>query len=292
MAGASGAKACCNQGIAGKPATHTGQVAAFMAVSIHPTAIVDKGAELADGVEIGPFCTVSSGAKLDEGVKLVSHVSVAGSTSIGARTLVSPFAALGHPPQDTKYKGEDTQLVIGTDNLIREHAVLHRGTVQGRGRTVVGNKCMLMNGAHVGHDGIVGNGVVMATHSVTGGLAVLEDSVILGGNSAIHQLGRVGMAAFIGGCAPVVGDVIPYGMVDNSGALHGLNIVGLKRRGASRETIHLLRGVYRDLFHGEGYFEDRFARIKETCSHVPEVKRITDFIDAGEKRPLCVPRTS
>jgi UDP-N-acetylglucosamine acyltransferase len=144
----------------------------------------------------------------------------------------------------------------------------------------------------VGHDGLIGNGVTYATHSVTGGLAIVEDSVILGGNSAVHQLGRVGMGAFIGGCAPVVGDVIPYGMVDNTGGLHGLNIVGLKRRGATRETIHLLRNVYQVLFHGAGYFEDRMSSVTERHSDVPEVKRILDFIRAGEKRPLCVPRHS
>jgi UDP-N-acetylglucosamine acyltransferase len=149
---------------------------------------------------------------------------------------------------------------------------------------------MLMNGSHVGHDGIIGNGVIFSTHAVSGGSSTVEDFVIIGGNAAIHQLGRVGMGAFIGGCAPVVGDVIPYGMVDNHGGLHGLNIVGLKRRGATRETIHTLRGAYRELFHGEGFFEDRLAHVTETCSHVPEVRRVLDFIAAGEKRPLCVPR--
>jgi UDP-N-acetylglucosamine acyltransferase len=263
-----------------------------MAVTIHPTAIVEKGAEFADGVEVGPYCIVSGGARLAENVRLVSHVSIAGSTHIGARTSVYPFAALGHPPQDFKFKGEDTTLIIGADNQIREGAVLHLGTVQGRGQTVVGNKCMLMNGCHVGHDGLIGNGVIFSTHAVSGGLAVIEDSVIIGGNAAIHQFGRVGMGAFIGGCAPVVGDVIPYGMVDNSGALHGLNIVGLKRRGATRETIHLLRNVYAELFHGPGYFEDRLAHVTEAHADVPEVKRILDFIVAGEKRPLCMPRAA
>ena len=263
-----------------------------MAVTIHPTAIVEKGAELADGVEIGPYSIVCGRAKLAANVRLISHVSIAGSTSVGERTVVYPFACLGHPPQDNKYKGEDTQLIVGRDNQIREGAVLHVGTMQGHGRTTVGDRCLLMNGSHVGHDGIIGSGVTYATHAVTGGMAVVEDSVILGGNSAIHQFGRVGMGAFIGGCAPVVGDVIPYGMVDNQGALHGLNIVGLKRRGASRDTIHLLRNFYRDLFHGPGLFEDRLAQVTEECGHIPEVKRILDFIAAGEKRPLCLPRPS
>lgn len=263
-----------------------------MAVTIHPTAIVERGAELADGVEVGPFCTISARARLARGVRLVSHVSIAGSTHIGERTTIYPFAALGHPPQDTKYKGEDTRLIVGSDNVIRESVVFHIGTVQGRGQTTIGNKCMFMNHTHVGHDGIVGNGVIYSTHAVSGGLAVIEDSVIIGGNSAIHQLGRVGFGAFIGGGAPVVGDVIPYGMVDGSGALHGLNIVGLKRRGATRETIYVLRSVYRDLFHGDGYFEDRLAQVDAVHGATPEVSRIVGFIRAGDKRPLCVPRVA
>jgi UDP-N-acetylglucosamine acyltransferase len=263
-----------------------------MAVSIHPTAIVEKGAELADGVDIGPFCVVSGKAKLGEGVRLVSHVSVAGSTTIGARTQVFPFAALGHPPQDTKYKGEDTKLLIGTDNLIRESSVFHLGTAQGRGQTVVGSRGFFMNSSHIGHDNIVGNNVIYATHAVSGGLATIDDFAILGGNSAIHQLGRIGMGGFIGGCAAVVGDVIPFGMVDNHGYLNGLNIVGLKRRGATRETIHQLRSVYRELFHGGGFFEDRLKAVAEQYAAVPEIIRIVDFIRAGEKRPLCTPRAS
>lgn len=287
MAGPVSAKAFKQKRLAGKPA----EAPEHMAVTIHPTAIVEPGAELADGVDIGPFCLVSSRARLAEGVRLVSHVSISGSTTIGARTSVYPFAALGHAPQDTKYKGEDTKLIIGSDNLIREGAVLHIGTIQGRGQTVVGDRCMLMNGCHVGHDGIIGSGVIFSTHAVTGGLAVVEDSVIIGGNAAIHQLGRVGYGAFIGGCAPVVGDVIPYGMVNNHGFLDGLNIVGLKRRGATRERIHILRGVYRDLFHGRGYFEDRVADVQARHGDLPEVARILAFIQNGEKRPLCVPRS-
>jgi UDP-N-acetylglucosamine acyltransferase len=287
MAGALSAKAFRQREIAGSGRLRAPE---DMAVTIHPTSLVERGAELADGVEIGPFCLVSGKAQLDEGVKLISHVSVAGSTTIGARTQVFPFTALGHPPQDTKYKGEDTKLIIGTDNLIREGVTFHLGTVQGRGQTVVGNRGFYMNGAHVGHDNIVGNNVIFATHSVSGGLATIEDYVILGGNSAIHQLGRIGMGGFIGGCAPVVGDVIPFGMVDNHGHLNGLNIVGLKRRGATRETIHTLRGVYRDLFHGAGYFEDRVETVAESFADLPEVMRIVDFIRAGDKRPLCTPR--
>jgi UDP-N-acetylglucosamine acyltransferase len=261
-----------------------------MSAKIHPTAIVERGAEFAGDVEVGPYCIIGPKVRLAEGVRLVSHVSVIGNTSVGARTVVSPFAALGHPPQDLKYKGEDTRLIIGADNIIRENACIHVGTVTGRHETVVGNKCFVMNGAHVGHDCIIGDRVVLSTHAVTGGMAVIGNNVILGGLCAIHQFGRVGAGAFIGGGAPVVGDVIPFGMVDNHGRLHGLNVIGLKRRGVERETINELRAVYRELFHGEGYFEDRLAAVTRKHAGSPEVRTIIDFINAGDKRPLCVPR--
>jgi UDP-N-acetylglucosamine acyltransferase len=260
-----------------------------MATNIHPSSIIDRGAELADGVEVGPFCVVGPKVKLGEGVRLISHVSIAGNTTIGARTVIYPNAALGHPPQDLKFKGEDTKLIIGLDNVIREGATFHLGTVTGRGQTVVGDKGFFMACSHVGHDCIVGNGVVMGNNTPLGGNAVVEDSVILGGNAAIHQFGRVGKYAFIGGGAPVVGDVIPFGMVDNHGRLHGLNLIGLKRRGFKRETINALRAMYRELFHGEGNFDDRFEDATRTYGNLPEAKMIIDFINAGQKRGLCLP---
>jgi UDP-N-acetylglucosamine acyltransferase len=263
-----------------------------MATKIHPSSIVEPGANLADGVEIGPFCTIGPKVKLAEGVRLISHVTVAGNTSIGPRTVVYPGAALGQPPQDLKFKGENTRLIVGADNVIRECVTFHLGTVTGRQQTVVGDKGFFMACSHVGHDCIVGNGVVIGNNTPLGGLAEVEDSVILGGNAAIHQFGRVGKYAFIGGGAPVVGDVIPFGMVDNHGNLHGLNLVGLKRRGFSRETINDLRAAYRELFHGEGHFDDRFAAVAEKYAGSAEVKMIVDFINAGQKRGLCLPERS
>lgn len=259
-----------------------------MAVKVHPSSIIDPGAELADGVEIGPFCTVGGKVRLSEGVRLVSHVTVAGNTSVGDRTVVYPGAALGQPPQDLKFKGEDTRLVIGKDNVIREGATFHLGTVTGRQETVVGDKGFFMACSHVGHDCIVGNGVIMGNNTPLGGNATIGDNVILGGNAAIHQFGRVGSYAFIGGGAPVVGDVIPFGMVDNHGRLHGLNLVGLKRRGFSRAAINDLRAAYRELFHGEGHFDDRLAAVTGKYAGA-EVKMIVDFINAGQKRGLCLP---
>jgi len=260
-----------------------------MASKIHPSSIVEPSAQFADGVEIGPFCRIGPKGKLAGGVRLISHVTIAGNTTIGPRTVIYPNAALGHPPQDLKYKGEDTRLIVGADNMIREGVTFHLGTVTGRQQTVVGDKGFFMACSHVGHDCIVGNNVVMGNNTPLGGMAVVEDSVILGGNAAIHQFGRVGKYAFIGGGAPVVGDVIPFGMVNNHGRLHGLNLVGLKRRGYSRETINDLRAVYRELFLGSGHFDDRFGLISEKYARSPEVMMIVDFINAGQKRGLCLP---
>lgn len=261
-----------------------------MAVTIHPSSIVETGAELADGVEIGPFCIVGSAVRLGEGVRLISHTSIIGNTWIGARTVVYPHCALGHAPQDLKYKGEDTRLRVGTDNVIREGATFHTGTATGRSETIIGDKGFFMAGSHVGHDCIIGNGVIVGNNVALGGYAEVDDFVNMGGTSAVHQFTRIGKYAFIGGGAPVVGDVIPFGMVDNHGYLHGLNLVGLKRRGFGRETINTLRSVYRDLFLGEGLFDDRLAKVADAYGASPEVRMITDFIEAGKKRGLCLPR--
>lgn len=256
---------------------------------IHPTSHVDAKADIASGVEIGPFCSVGPQVRLEADVRLISHVALAGNTLIGARTIIYPHAALGHPPQDLKYRDEDTRLRVGSDNVIRECVTFHTGTVTGRSETVIGNSGFFMAGSHVGHDCIVGDGVVLGNNTPLGGNAVVEDHVIMGGNAAIHQFGRVGKYAFIGGGAPVVGDVIPFGMVDNHGALHGLNLIGLRRRGFGRETINELRAVYRKLFHGRGLFSDRLAEVAGAHSASAEVRMITDFISAGTKRGLCLP---
>lgn len=260
-----------------------------MTSKIHPSAIVSASAEVADGVEIGPFCVVEAGARLASGVRLISHVSIAEGTELGADTLVYPFATLGHAPQDTRYKGEPTFLKIGARNVIREHVSMHRGTPAAAGETLVGSDNLFMAGSHVAHDCKVGSNVIFANNATLGGKTEVEDRVTLGGLSAVHQLGRVGFGAFIGGGAPVTGDVIPFGMVDNHGRLSGLNLVGLKRRGASRETIALLRKAYRSLFHGAGVFSDRVGECRSELGEVPEVARVLDFIDAGERRPLCMP---
>lgn len=261
-----------------------------MSVQVHPTAIVAKGAELADGVEIGPFCVIGEKVRIGPGTKLKSHVVVDGSTEIGAQNEVWPFAALGGPPQHLAYRGEDTRLVIGDGNIIREHATMNLGTVQGGGVTSVGSNGLYMIESHVGHDCIVGDNVVMTKQATLGGHCHVGDFVMVGGLAAVHQYCRVGRYAFIGGLAAVVKDVIPYGSVwGNHAHLEGLNLVGLKRRGFSRDTINTLRAAYRLLFADEGTFQERLEDTAETFGDSSEVMEILDFIRADANRPLCLP---
>ena len=261
-----------------------------MSVEIHPTALVAEGAELADGVSVGPFCVVGPKVRLGRGTKLHSHVVIEGSTELGENNQVYPFAVLGGPPQHTAYKGEDTRLVIGDNNLIREHATMNLGTVNGGGVTRVGSDGLYMIESHVGHDCVVGDHVILTKQATLGGHCQNDDYVIVGGQAAVHQFTRVGRHAMIGGLAAVVKDVIPYGSVwGNHAHLEGLNLVGLKRRGFSRESINTLRAAYRLLFADEGTFQERLDDTIETYSSSPEVMEIIDFIRADASRPLCLP---
>ncbi|HEX7389041.1 MAG TPA: acyl-ACP--UDP-N-acetylglucosamine O-acyltransferase, partial [Acidiphilium sp.] len=210
---------------------------------IHPTALVAPGAVLGAGVKVGPFCTVGAGVTLEDNVELVSHVVIEGRVRIGAETAIYPFATVGLAPQDLKYKGEDTAVEIGPRCIIREHCTIHRGTVTGHAITRVGADCLLMAVVHVAHDCSVGDGVVIANNVVMGGHVEIADRAIIGGATAIHQFARIGTGAMIGGASGVEADVIPYGsVIGNRARLHGLNIVGLRRRGLDKDAQHRLRG--------------------------------------------------
>lgn len=258
--------------------------------AIHPTAIVDSKARLAEGVEVGPYSVVGPHVDLGPGVKIGSHVVISGYTEIGAECSVHAFAALGDAPQHAGYKGEPTRLVIGPRNLIREHVTMHCGTAMGRGVTTVGSDGFFMVGVHVGHDCLVGDYVIMANNATLGGHVVLGDFVIMGGLSAAHQNTRIGRHAFVGGMAGVNHDVIPFGNVwGNHAHLEGLNLVGLKRRGFSREAINMLRAAYRMLFAEEGTFQERLDDTAEAYAGSPEVMEIVEFIRADASRPLTTP---
>lgn len=257
---------------------------------IHPTAIVDPAAELGEGVEIGPWCRVGAGVVLDRNVRLISNVVVETGVRIGEATEVHPFAVLGGPPQHSGYHGEPTTLEIGAHNVIREQVTMNRGTPQGGGVTRVGSHNLFMTGAHVGHDCVVGDRITFANNATLGGHATVGDGAFLGGLSAVHQFGRVGQFAMVGGLAAVTRDVIPYGSVWGVHArLEGLNLVGLKRRGASRDVIRRMLAAFRQLFEGEGAFADRLEQVAATYADTPQVGEIVAFIRAGGRRPLCFP---
>jgi len=260
-----------------------------LGVEIHPSAIVDPGAELGEDVSVGPFCVIGAGAKIGARTRLISHVNVTGNVEIGADCLVYPFCVLGAPAQDLKHKGGDVGLVIGERNVLREQVTMHTGTETARAFTRVGAGGYFMVGAHVAHDCIVGDEVTFANNATLGGESTVGDRVIMGGLSALHQKCRIGSYAFIGGGAPVTGDVIPYGMVDNQGWLAGMNLVGLKRRNFPRDAIHDLRAAYRLLFAEEGAFTERVDDAARLFAGRSEVMEIIKFIKGPAARPLCVP---
>ncbi|MGH6944781.1 MAG: acyl-ACP--UDP-N-acetylglucosamine O-acyltransferase [Geminicoccaceae bacterium] len=260
-------------------------------VEVHPTAIVDPRAELAEDVVVGPYCVVGGRVRLGRGVRLESHVVVTGRSTLGDGCRIFPFASLGHRPQDLKYRGEETELLVGRNNQIREHVTMHPGTEDGGGVTRVGDDGLFMAAIHVAHDCQVGNGVIMANNATLGGHVQVEDYAYLGGLCAVHQYVRIGPQAMIGGLAGVENDVIPYGMVlGNRAYLNGLNIVGMRRRGVSRDEVHHLRTAYRLLFAPEGAFSERLAEVAEQFAGEPRVMEIVDFIRTADSRAICLPR--
>ncbi|MDB5650282.1 MAG: acyl-(acyl-carrier-protein)--UDP-N-acetylglucosamine O-acyltransferase [Hyphomicrobiales bacterium] len=261
------------------------------ALGIHPSAVVEDGAFLGSGVAIGPFCHVGAEVVLGDGVELLSHVVVAGRTDIGARTRIFPFASIGHEPQDLKFHGEESSLSIGTDCTIREGVTMNPGTEAGGHRTIVGNRGTFLANSHIAHDCHVGDNVILSNNVMIAGHCRLGSFVIVGGGAAMHQFVRIGDHAFVGGMAGVENDVIPYGMaLGNRANLAGLNLIGLKRRGFSREDIHGLRRAYRLLFAAEGTLKERVEDVAEEFASHPQVQEILDFIREGGDRSLCTPR--
>ena len=258
---------------------------------IDPTARVADGARLGAGVEIGPYCVIGAEAAIGEGCRLLAHVYVGGRTSIGPRSIVYPFASLGTPPQSVHYKGEPSRLLIGADCVIREHVTMNIGTAGGHMETRVGDGGMFMVGAHVGHDCTVGKQVMFANNATLGGHVEIGDQVFLGGLCAVHQFARVGEQAIVGGLVGVTADVIPFGAaIGHRAELAGLNLVGLKRRGFSREAIHALRRAYRMLFFGEGALSERVEQVAKAFAGDANVQRLVEFIRSAGKRRIALPR--
>lgn len=257
---------------------------------IHPTAIIDSTATVADNVSIGPYAVVGAGVVLNRGVILHSHAVVAGDTIIDEDTEIFPFASIGHRPQDKKYAGEPVKLRIGKRNIIREHVTMNPGTVGGGSLTQVGDDNLFMVASHVAHDCIVGNHVILANNATLAGHVVVGDGAIIGGLAAIHQFVRIGEYAMIGGMSGVEKDVIPYGSVLGERAnLAGLNLVGLKRRQVEKDNINALRHAFKELFMGnEGTLAERAQKVDAAYAQ-DEVKAMTQFILGSSDRSFCTP---
>jgi len=258
--------------------------------NIHPTAIVDPRAELGADVEIGPYCVIDGPAVIGDRTQLISHVCVQARVTLGEDCVLHPFVVLGHPPQDFKFDGEDTELLIGARTVLREHVTMHLGTGAGRGRTVVGSDGYFMVNSHVAHDCVVGDHVIFANAVAVGGSCEIGDYVILGGNAAVHQNTRIGRHAFLGGGAVVVGDVIPFGSAyGNHAKLNGLNLVGMKRRKFARDTISELRVAYRLISAHEGTLQERIDGLASMFPDSAEIGEIISFMRASSTRNLCLP---
>jgi len=254
------------------------------APQIHPTAIVDANARLGPGVTVGPYAIIEGRVVIGPETRIGPHAVIKDFTTIGARCRIFQFAVLGEIPQDLKFKGEESRLVIGDDNTIREFATMHRGTAGGGGVTAIGNGNLFMAYTHVAHDCQVGHGVIMSNAATLGGHILVEDYAILGGLSAVHQFGRIGTHAFIGGCSAVHRDVPPYTIaVGNRAKLVGLNLVGLKRSGFSDATLQGLKRAYELLFLSEYNLKEAMARISQEFPEVPEIKHLLHFLKTSER---------
>lgn len=265
-----------------------------MPLNIHPTAIIDKQAKLADNVIIGPYCVVGPQVTLEDGVELMSHVCISGNTIVGLNTKIFPFAVIGYSPPDLKYKGENSRLVIGKNNIFREHVTIHTGTAVDRNETTIGDNCLLMANAHIAHDCIIGNNVIMANCAALGGHVIIEDYAIIGGLSAIQQRVKIGAHAIVGGMSGVDADLIPYGRaVGERAKLAGLNTIGLKRKNLSNVQINDINKAFKRIFV-ENYdvFDKRVADVAAEFSDNEFIMKIISFINTNNGKSLCKPLNS
>ncbi|MGY8935834.1 MAG: acyl-ACP--UDP-N-acetylglucosamine O-acyltransferase [Alphaproteobacteria bacterium] len=259
--------------------------------TIHATAIINPNATMGKDIAIGPYCIVGQDVHLGDGVRLHSHVVIDGRTTIGTETEIYPFSSIGLPPQDLKYKGEESELIIGARNTIREYVTMNPGTADGGMRTIIGDDCLFMASTHVAHDCIVGNHVIMANNATIAGHVEVGDFAIIGGLSAVHQFVKIGKHAIIGGMSGVENNVIPYGsVVGDRARLSGLNIVGLRRRAFLKEDIKNLRTAYRMLFAEEGTLAERTEDVAKMFVNNTAVMDIIGFMRAESSRALTQPR--
>ncbi len=256
---------------------------------IHKTSIIDSNAKIAENVEIGPYCVIGPKVEIKSNTIIYSHVSISGKTIIGKGNKIYPFSSIGNHPQDLKYNKEETELIIGDDNTIREYVTINPGTVGGGGKTIIGNKCLFMISSHVAHDCLVGNNVIIANNVPLGGHAIIEDNVVIGGNSAVQQFTRIGKMAMIGGMTGVLHDVIPYGLsTGNRNSLQGLNLIGLRRSKFENKEILGLSEAYKEIFATKN-ITNNISNLNGSFQDNPLVKEVIEFITKDKKRSICTP---
>ena len=255
---------------------------------IHSTAIIDSKAKISENVHIGPYCVIGPNVEIKENTEIQSHVNISGHTKIGKGNKIYPFVSI-NDPQDLKYNGEPTNLVIGDNNKIREHVTINPGTVGGGGKTIIGNNCLFMVSSHVAHDCQLGNNIIIANNVAIAGHAIIDDHVIIGGNSAVQQFTRIGKMAMIGGMTGVLHDVIPYGLsTGNRNSLQGLNLIGLRRSKFDNKDILGLSDAYKEIFATKNLTEN-LSKLNGSFKDNHLVKDVIEFITKDKKRSICTP---
>jgi UDP-N-acetylglucosamine acyltransferase len=258
---------------------------------IHKTAIIDNKAKVSSSVNIGPYSVIGPNVEIGEDVIIHSHVNISGNTIIGSGNKIYPFASIGNDPQDLKYNGEKTKLIIGKNNKIREYVTIHPGTEGGGGLTKIGDNCLFMISSHVAHDCLIGNDVIIANNVPLGGHVTIEDNVVIGGNSAVQQFTRIGKLAMVGGMTGVLNDVIPYGLsIGNRNYLQGLNLIGLRRSNLNNKDILGLTEAYKEIFATKN-LTDNLSKLNGEFKENPLVKDVIEFITKDKKRSICTPFT-
>ena len=256
---------------------------------IHKTAIIDSDATISSTIDIGPYTVIGPNVEIGDNTVIQSHVSITGNTIIGKNNKIYPFASIGNDPQDMKYKGERTKLLIGDNNIIREYSTINPGTIQGGGITKVGSNNLIMIGAHIAHDCIIGDNIVIANNAAIAGHAQIDDHVVIGGNCGVQQFVRIGKMAMIGGMTGVSRDVIPYGLsTGNRNFLNGINVVGLRRSNVPNKDIISLTNAYEDIFKTKNLTEN-LSRLNGLFKENSLVNEVLEFINKDKKRPICTP---
>lgn len=251
---------------------------------IHPTAIISGDVEIGEGVQIGPYSIITGSVKIGDNTRLISNIIIDGKVEIGSGCTIYPFTSIGLPPQDLKYRGEDTGVRIGNNNIVREYVTIHKASVGGEGWTEVGDNNFLMAYVHIAHDCKIGNNVIMANAATLGGHVKVYDYAVIGGLVAVHQFTRIGSYAMAGGFSGIGQDIPPYMMASGARAsLYGLNIVGLKRHGFSDETLAILKKAYKIIFRSGLTLNDALKKVQEDLPYTEEIKNLVEFISANKR---------